>query len=245
MCIDDCGDVCNVLDQVDRLHRDHVPHRFRQPDGPCRERSWVRHRLDDPRIGVFVAGILGHPDVVQTISRADGRVLTRWYYTMEPGDSLHAIDAYHAGEEYDTRVEYFIRLDFVDFVLAGGSLGMGVWMGIYGLQSWGAYWAQQLRRENLEELERLAWGEKGEYVDDPLMWTPRARDADRSVHLLVPQAGEYQVVLLHPGGDEQATARVYITVQGKRLLEERSLDFDPGQVATYSVNARNMEISAL
>jgi hypothetical protein len=45
-------------------------------------------------------------------------------------------------------------------------------MGIYGLQSWGAYWARQLQREHEEELARLArWrGRLQAFHDVQLQW---------------------------------------------------------------------------
>jgi ribosomal protein S18 acetylase RimI-like enzyme len=55
----DYDDLCAIFDQVDALHREHVPDTFRKPDGPARERDYILGLLTDKDHGLFVAEVEG------------------------------------------------------------------------------------------------------------------------------------------------------------------------------------------
>jgi ribosomal protein S18 acetylase RimI-like enzyme len=55
----DYDDLCRIIDQVDALHRENVPHVFRKPDGPVRERTYILGLLADTDHGLFVAEVEG------------------------------------------------------------------------------------------------------------------------------------------------------------------------------------------
>ena len=44
-----------IIGDVDALHREHLPHVFRNPDGPSRERDYMLDLLWDESYGLFVA----------------------------------------------------------------------------------------------------------------------------------------------------------------------------------------------
>jgi ribosomal protein S18 acetylase RimI-like enzyme len=52
---DDYDGICTLCEQIDALHRDNLPHRFQEPDGPARERQYVMELLDNENIRLFVA----------------------------------------------------------------------------------------------------------------------------------------------------------------------------------------------
>ena len=56
---DDYDELCAIIDQVDGLHREHLPHIFCQPPGPVRERAYILDLLDDTGVGLFVAEVEG------------------------------------------------------------------------------------------------------------------------------------------------------------------------------------------
>lgn len=47
--------LCIIMHEVDRMHRDALPQRFRTPDGPARERDYVMNAIRSPDVGLFVA----------------------------------------------------------------------------------------------------------------------------------------------------------------------------------------------
>lgn len=49
--------LCEIIDQVDELHRDKLPRRFRAAEGPVRTREFISNAIDAPDIGLFVAEI--------------------------------------------------------------------------------------------------------------------------------------------------------------------------------------------
>ena len=46
--------ICELCEQVDRLHRQRLPHLFRKPDGPVREREYFQELLEDASMAMFV-----------------------------------------------------------------------------------------------------------------------------------------------------------------------------------------------
>jgi ribosomal protein S18 acetylase RimI-like enzyme len=57
----DYDDLCEIIAEVEALHRERCPHIFRQPPGPARARAYILDLLADEEHGLFVA-------------EADGRV---------------------------------------------------------------------------------------------------------------------------------------------------------------------------
>ena len=51
--------LCAIIDQVDTLHRDRMPHIFQKPPGPVRDREYILGLLADDNVGLFVAEIEG------------------------------------------------------------------------------------------------------------------------------------------------------------------------------------------
>ncbi len=47
--------LCRLFDEVDALHRDHLPELFRKPDGPVREPAYFLGLVADESVGLFVA----------------------------------------------------------------------------------------------------------------------------------------------------------------------------------------------
>jgi ribosomal protein S18 acetylase RimI-like enzyme len=56
---DDYETLCELFDEVDALHRVHLPHVFRKPTGPVREQAYYRGLITDENVGLFVAEVSG------------------------------------------------------------------------------------------------------------------------------------------------------------------------------------------
>ena len=57
--INDYSAVCEVYEEIDTQHRDQLPHIFRKPHGPAREKDYFSGLIDDERVGFFVAEVQG------------------------------------------------------------------------------------------------------------------------------------------------------------------------------------------
>jgi hypothetical protein len=70
--LDDYEAICEVLDEVDALHREALPHIFRKPDGPVREREDILAQVTGgDNLGLFVAEASGQVvGVLQVGTRA-------------------------------------------------------------------------------------------------------------------------------------------------------------------------------
>jgi GNAT superfamily N-acetyltransferase len=55
----DYEDLCEIIDQVDKLHRDRLPRRFRAAEGPARTWDYISNAIHAPDVGLFVAEIEG------------------------------------------------------------------------------------------------------------------------------------------------------------------------------------------
>jgi ribosomal protein S18 acetylase RimI-like enzyme len=55
----DYATLCALFDEVDALHRDHLPHIFRKPAGPARERACYDGLIADENVGLFLAEVNG------------------------------------------------------------------------------------------------------------------------------------------------------------------------------------------
>lgn len=58
---DDYLPLCDLFDELDALHRDHLPRLFQKPAGPVREEEYYRGLLADENVGLFVAEAEGRP----------------------------------------------------------------------------------------------------------------------------------------------------------------------------------------
>lgn len=47
--------LCTIIEQVDSIHRDALPERFKGPDGPSREREYVLNAIRSSDVDIFVA----------------------------------------------------------------------------------------------------------------------------------------------------------------------------------------------
>lgn len=56
---DDYDAFCELCDEADALHRDHLTHIFRRPTGPVRERAYFQGLLADENVGLFLAEVDG------------------------------------------------------------------------------------------------------------------------------------------------------------------------------------------
>jgi ribosomal protein S18 acetylase RimI-like enzyme len=55
----DYDDLCEILDEVDALHRQRMPHLFRKPEGPVREQAYILEQLADEDVALFIAEVEG------------------------------------------------------------------------------------------------------------------------------------------------------------------------------------------
>jgi ribosomal protein S18 acetylase RimI-like enzyme len=64
----DYDELCRLMEQVDALHREHLPHLFQKPAGPVRDRDYITDLSQDEHVGLFVAegcvGLLGFVHVL-------------------------------------------------------------------------------------------------------------------------------------------------------------------------------------
>jgi diamine N-acetyltransferase len=56
---DDYEILCELFDEVDALHRDHLPHIFRKQTGPVREQAYYQGLITDENVGLFLAEVNG------------------------------------------------------------------------------------------------------------------------------------------------------------------------------------------
>jgi GNAT superfamily N-acetyltransferase len=55
----DYEDLCTIIEEVDRMHQEALPHLFKAPEGPARGRSYIVNAMRAPDAGLFVAEIQG------------------------------------------------------------------------------------------------------------------------------------------------------------------------------------------
>lgn len=55
----DLDELSEIIEEVDSLHREHLPHIFRKPHGLPRDRTYMRELLGDDLCGLFVAQATG------------------------------------------------------------------------------------------------------------------------------------------------------------------------------------------
>lgn len=51
----DYEDLCSLIEQIDGLHRDNLPHIFQKTDGPARQREYILGLIGADNVCVFVA----------------------------------------------------------------------------------------------------------------------------------------------------------------------------------------------
>ena len=55
----DYDELCEIIEEVDGLHREQLPHLFQKPDGPIREWTYYMAQLKEEDIAWFVAELKG------------------------------------------------------------------------------------------------------------------------------------------------------------------------------------------
>ena len=66
---DDYEALCELFDEVDALHRDHLPHFFRRPTGPVRDQAYYQGLITDENTGLLLFyRKLGYETVSQRMS---------------------------------------------------------------------------------------------------------------------------------------------------------------------------------
>ena len=55
----DYSAVCEVYEEIDTQHREHLPHIFQKTDGPAREKEYFSELVSNADIGFFVADVAG------------------------------------------------------------------------------------------------------------------------------------------------------------------------------------------
>lgn len=53
--VDDYEALCELYDEIDRLHREALPHIFQKPGGAVRELDYYMEQLADAQVGILVA----------------------------------------------------------------------------------------------------------------------------------------------------------------------------------------------
>ncbi len=56
---EDYDGLCELIDEVDELHRQNLPHIFQKPPGAIREREYFEGLLADAHVGIFIAEMQG------------------------------------------------------------------------------------------------------------------------------------------------------------------------------------------
>jgi ribosomal protein S18 acetylase RimI-like enzyme len=55
--VDDYSSVCELFDEIDALHRDHLPHVFQKPSGAAREQDYYSGLIADENVVLLVAEV--------------------------------------------------------------------------------------------------------------------------------------------------------------------------------------------
>lgn len=84
---DDYQQLCSLIGQVDKLHRDNLPHIFQAAQGPVREREYILGLIEALNIGVFVAEengtLLGFVSVINRIASDIPVLVPRCFAVIE------------------------------------------------------------------------------------------------------------------------------------------------------------------
>jgi ribosomal protein S18 acetylase RimI-like enzyme len=95
----DYATLCQLFDEVDAWHREHLPHLFQAPNGPAREQAYFAGLIADSTNGLFIAKVDGKAvGFVHAIARhsPDLPILVPRHYVIV--DSLGVSSAYqHQG----------------------------------------------------------------------------------------------------------------------------------------------------
>jgi len=57
--VDDYESICDLLNEIDKLHRDNLPNIFKKPTGPVRERDYFLELISDENVGLYIAELAG------------------------------------------------------------------------------------------------------------------------------------------------------------------------------------------
>jgi ribosomal protein S18 acetylase RimI-like enzyme len=55
----DCDNLCELIGEVDALHRENLPHMFKRPAGPARDRDLLLGLIENRSVGLFIAEVKG------------------------------------------------------------------------------------------------------------------------------------------------------------------------------------------
>ena len=53
----DYADICDIFEEADALHREHLPHIFQKSPGPVRQQEYILGLLADENAGLFLAQV--------------------------------------------------------------------------------------------------------------------------------------------------------------------------------------------
>jgi diamine N-acetyltransferase len=82
---EDYSSMCELFDEIDSLHRDHLPHIFQKPNGAARERDYYLELIADEKVALFVAEAGGQLiGFVHAFTRdaPDFPVFVPWHYAI-------------------------------------------------------------------------------------------------------------------------------------------------------------------
>jgi len=72
---EDYGELCEVFEEVDALHRVALPHVFREPVGPARSKE-------------FISGIIANEDAALLVAEGDGRIIGLVYIIVREASDI-------------------------------------------------------------------------------------------------------------------------------------------------------------
>ena len=85
--VDDYNNLCELFDEIDSLHRNHLPHRFQKASGPAREHNYYSGLIADENVGFFVAEmgdeLVGFGHVIVSDTPAFPIFVPRRYATVD------------------------------------------------------------------------------------------------------------------------------------------------------------------
>ena len=79
--------LCSLFEQIDKLHRDNLPHIFQSTQGPIRQREYIQGLIAAQNVGVFVAEesgkLLGFVNVIVRTSSEIPVLVPRCFAVIE------------------------------------------------------------------------------------------------------------------------------------------------------------------
>ena len=85
--VDDYNNLCELFDEINSLHRNNLPYRFRKASGPAREQNYYSGLIADENVGFFVAEmgdkLVGFGHVIVRDTPAFPIIVPRRYATVD------------------------------------------------------------------------------------------------------------------------------------------------------------------